>query len=223
VLNTLVLQTLFLRSLSEQVKETSDAYKYCISALARAAEAPDDTCQHVNGVGLYCALLAKKLNMSKKFVGDIYVQSLLHDVGMIHIPSGILKTPGKLTDEEFAIIKKHTSYGAQIIGFHRRFRVARTIALTHHEKWDGSGYPIGLSYDNIPIEGRIATLADQYDALRNDRVYRKAFDHETARGIILEGDGRTIPQHFDPTVLKAFKDIASVFDDAFRRLYNPKL
>jgi response regulator RpfG family c-di-GMP phosphodiesterase len=224
VLNTLVLQTLFLRSLSEQVIETSDAYKYCVSALARAAEAhdDDDTSRHINMVGLYCAMFAKKLNMNERFVDDIYTQSQLHDVGMIHIPSGILKKPDNLTREEFAIMKNHTSYGAKIIGVHRRFRVARTIASTHHEKWDGSGYPVGLSYDNIPIEGRIAALADQYAALRNKRVYREAFDHETACRIIIGGDGRTIPQHFDPKVLKVFKDIASVFDDAFNRLYNPK-
>jgi response regulator RpfG family c-di-GMP phosphodiesterase len=223
VLNSLVLQALFLRSLSRQVKETSDAHEYSIHALARAAEShDDDTGNHIARIGLYCALLAKKLNMKERFVRDIHIQSQLHDVGKLDVPSSILRKTSKLTPEESAIMKTHTTCGAKIIGGHPRFRIARTIAMTHHEKWDGSGYPIGLSYENIPIEGRIAALADQYDALRNSRLDKPAFDHDTARGIILTGDGMTMPRHFDPKVLKAFTDISAVFDETYRKLENPR-
>jgi response regulator RpfG family c-di-GMP phosphodiesterase len=222
VLNSLVLQAQFLRSLSEGIKGTSDAHEYSISALARAAEVNDeDTGDHTLRVGLYCELLAKKLHMSEQFVRDIKIQSQLHDVGKLHVPSSILKKPDKLTADEFAIIKHHPTCGAKIIGEHPRFKIAKNIALTHHEKWDGSGYPLGLSNDYLPIEGRIAALADQYDALRNKRVYKEAFDHDTACGIILTGDGRTMPAHFDPKVLKAFKDISAVFDETYKKLVNP--
>jgi response regulator RpfG family c-di-GMP phosphodiesterase len=223
VLNSLVLQALFLRSLSEQVKATADAHEYSVSALARAAEAhDDDTGNHIARIGMYCALLAKKLNMNDRFVRDIHIQSQLHDVGKLDVPSAIIKKPSKLTPEESAIMKTHTTHGAKIIGVHPRFRIARTIAMTHHEKWDGSGYPIGLSGDNIPVEGRIAALADQYDALRNSRLDKPAFDHDTARGILFTGDGMTMPGHFDPKVLKAFRDISSLFDETYKKLENPR-
>lgn len=219
VLNSLVIQVLFLSSLSTQIKETNDAFKYTVYSLARASEVNDeDTGNHILRVGEYCAILARSLGLSEKFAEEIRVQATLHDVGKIHIPPEILKKQGKLTDEEFKIMKEHTIYGAKIIGEHPKFLIARNIALTHHERWDGSGYPGGLKGEEIPIEGRIAIIADQYDAIRNPRSYKPAFDHETAFKIIVDGDGRTLPSHFDPDVLKAFKEKASLFQETYERL-----
>ncbi|KAF0144170.1 MAG: response regulator [Nitrospirae bacterium] len=219
VLNSIVMQSLFLKSLSGQVKDTDDAFAYTVHALARAAEVNDeDTGNHILRVGEYCALLAKHLGMSEKFISIIRIQSQMHDVGKIHIPPEILKKPGRLITEEFDIVKKHPEYGVKIIGDHVRLTMAKTIALTHHERWDGGGYPFGLKGEQIPVDGRILNLVDIYDALRNKRVYKPAIDHETTYKIITEGDGRTMPNHFDPAVLDAFKGVHKQFDEIYERM-----
>jgi HD-GYP domain-containing protein (c-di-GMP phosphodiesterase class II) len=219
ILNSIVMQSLFLKSLSEQVRDTEDAFVYTVYALARAAEVNDeDTGNHIKRVGEYCALIAKKLGMSDKFISIIKLQAQMHDVGKIHIPPVILKKPGKLTLEEFELVKKHPEYGTKILGDHVRFKSARTIALTHHERWDGSGYPCGLKGEQIPIEGRITNIADVYDALRNPRVYKPPIDHKTTLRIITEGDGRTMPCHFDPNVHRAFKETSAIFEEIYEKL-----
>lgn len=216
VLNSVVAQGLFLQSLSSQVRETEDAFAYTVHALARASEVNDeDTGNHILRVGEYCALLAAKLGMPEQFVSLIRLQSQMHDIGKIHTPSAILKKPGKLTHEEFEIMKLHTIQGTRILGNHIRLSLAGSIALSHHERYDGSGYPYGLTGEHIPIEGRITNLADQYDALRNPRVYKPAYDHATTCRILLEGDGRSHPWHFDPSVLGAFRELGSAFEDIY--------
>ncbi len=221
VLSSIVMQSLFLRSLAAQVRDTESAFEYTVLALARASEANDeDTGDHVLRVGDYCALLAEHLGMPEKFVKVIRIQASLHDVGKIHISPAILKKPDKLTDDEWREMKMHTVYGSKIIGGNHRMGTAGRIALSHHERYDGSGYPYGLSGEQIPIEGRIMNLADQYDALRNARCYKPAFDHDTTCRIILEGDGRTLPRHFDPQVLNAFSDIHEHFAEVFEARGN---
>jgi response regulator RpfG family c-di-GMP phosphodiesterase len=216
VLSSVAMQSLFLRSLAAQVKDTESAFEYTVYALARASEANDeDTGDHILRVGNYCELLARHLNMPEKFVQAIRIQAALHDVGKIHVPATILKKPGKLTEDEWREMKAHTLHGSKIIGGHHRMSMADKIALSHHERFDGSGYPYGLSGEQIPIEGRIMNLADQYDALRNARCYKPAFSHETTHCILIDGDGRTLPQHFDPHVLDAFKEIHRSFADVF--------
>ena len=219
VIKNLLMQSSFMRSLSTQVRETESGFSYVVFSLARAAEANDeDTGNHILRVGEYSAILAQTLGMSGTFVDKIRLEAPLHDVGKIHVHPDIINKPGKFTDEEFVIMKTHPVAGASIIGEHKRLRLAKNIALAHHERWDGSGYPSGLKGEEIPLEARIATVADQYDALRNARSYKPAFDHNTAYRILAEGDGRTMPHHFDPQVLTAFIRTASRFDETYERL-----
>lgn len=218
VIKGFVIHNKFFNSLSSQVKETEDAFIYTVGALARAAEANDeDTGNHIVRVGEYAEALAVEMRLPEKLIEDIKFSAQMHDVGKIHVPMDILKKPGKLTEEEFGQMKHHTIYGARILGDAPRLTMCRTIALSHHERYDGTGYPYGLKGEDIPIEGRILSIADQYDAMRNPRVYKPSFPHEKAVGIITEGDGRTIPQHFDPEVLRCFKDICGRFEEIYGR------
>jgi response regulator RpfG family c-di-GMP phosphodiesterase len=218
VLNSFVMQSLFLKSLSGQVRETESAFEYTIYALARASEANDrDTGNHILRVGDYCAVIAEGLGMPEKFVEDVRVQATLHDVGKIHIHPDILRKPGKLTPEEWVEMEKHTVYGTMIIGIHHRLIIANKIAASHHERWDGGGYPQGLKGEQIPIEGRMLKIADQYDALRNERAYKPAFDHATTYKIIVDGDGRTLPAHFDPEMLRIFIKLHGRFEEIYER------
>jgi response regulator RpfG family c-di-GMP phosphodiesterase len=221
VLNSVVVQSLFLKSLSSQISETESAFKYMVDGLARASEANDeDTGNHILRVGDYSALIAEGLGMTEKFIEAMRVQAALHDVGKIHVHPDILKKPGKLTPEEWGEMKKHTLYGARIIGNHPRLIIGNKIASSHHERWDGSGYPYGLEGEQIHIEGRILTIGDQYDALRNKRSYKLAFDHATAYKIIVNGDGRTLPAHFDPKVLRMFKKLHRRFEEIYEKRYQ---
>jgi len=218
VLNSFVMQSLFLKSLSGQIRQTESAFEYTVYALARAAEANDwDTGNHILRVGEYCAVIAGGLGMPAKFVEAIRVQATLHDVGKIHIHPDILRKSAKLTSEEWVEMRQHTSYGAKIIGNHPRLLMAKKIAISHHERWDGGGYPQGLKGEQIPIEGRALSIADQYDALRNKRSYKPTLDHATTYKIIADGDGRTLPAHFDPDVLQIFKKLHKRFEEIYER------
>lgn len=215
-MNSVVMQSLFLKSLAMQVKDTESAFDYMVYALARASEANDeDTGAHILRVGDYCAILARQFGMSDLFVDIIRIQASLHDVGKIHVSPATLKKSGPLNEEEWGEIKKHPIQGQKIIGGHNRMTVAAQIAIAHHERWDGSGYPYGLKGEQIPIAARIMTVSDQYDALRNARCYKQSFAHREAVDIITHGDGRTMPCHFDPRVLKAFEEVASQLDEIY--------
>lgn len=219
VLNSIAMQSLFMKSLASQVKETEDSFDYLVRALARASETNDEgTGNHIMRVGEYCAVIAKELNLSDKFIKNIRIQATLHDVGNLHVRPDILKKAGKLTPKEYEEMKNHTISGATILGDHVRLSLAKKVVLSHHERWDGSGYPYGLKGEQIPIEARIMNIADQYDALRNARVYKPSFDHTKTYAILTEGDGRTMPNHFDPQVLHAFKNTASQFEDIYEKM-----
>lgn len=214
--HTFITQTLFLQTISERINEVEDGFKYMIRSLAKACEQRDDADEyHIYRVGEYAYRMAKALGQSEEFCSSIRLQGILHDVGKVHIPENLLKKTGPLTADEFDVVKKHTVYGGQIIGSHPGLRMAAAIALAHHENWDGTGYPKGLSGEAIPLEARILKLADQYDALRNFRSYKPSFDHDKTMRILLSGDGRTEPGHFDPQVLACFEKLAPQFEEIY--------
>jgi len=184
--------------------------------MAKLAESRDkDTGAHLERMREYSRILAEELSKWPKYAdiidGDyvqlIYVTSPLHDIGKVGIPDSVLLKPGKLTPAEFEIMKTHTVLGGQTLRAVAKSRpeaqflsMALEIALTHHERFDGHGYPDGLRGEDIPLCGRIVALADVYDALRSKRVYKAALDHLTARDTILAERGK----HFDPDIVRAF-------------------
>jgi len=150
----------------------------------------------------YSVLIAEKLGLPAKEVQNIRYAAPMHDIGKIGVPDNILLKPGKLTDEEFEIVKTHSSIGGKILANSKSetLMVAEQIALSHHEKWNGKGYPQGLAGDNIPLAVRIVGLADTFDALTSKRPYKDPFPVEVALDIIKKDRG----QHFDPNVVDVF-------------------
>ncbi len=204
--------------LSEALIMVNELSSELVSRLSAATELRDaETGLHNQRLGIYAPRLATELHLPIDFVESIAFAAPLHDIGKIGIWDKILLKPGPLTFEEFEIMKSHTVTGANILANskHDKIRMIESISLTHHERWDGSGYPRGLRGEEIPIEGRIVAICDQYDALRSKRPYKQAFSHYRTIEIISQGDGRTMPEYFDPEVLKNFLKISEEFDEIF--------
>lgn len=174
-----------------------------INRLCQAAEYRDDeTGYHVLRISKYCEVLSRAAGLSEEETWLLSKASPLHDIGKIGIPDSILLKPGRLTAEEFEVMKKHAEIGGHILknANSRVLQVAETVANSHHEKWDGSGYPRGLAGEEIPLMGRITAVADVFDALTMKRCYKPAFSLEASVNIITEGRGK----HFDPRMVDLF-------------------
>jgi hypothetical protein len=196
-----------------EMQETERAFNYTIEALARACEAAEeDTGRHIVRVNRYAGALAANMGYNLAFVKDMSISAQMHDVGKIRIPAEILLKQGPLSPGELQLIRQHPAFGAEILGDSPRLHVAREIAWSHHENWDGTGYPKQLKGERIPISGRITKIADVYDALRSRRSYKEPLTHEEAVRVFREGDERIAPAHFDPAALAAFFRIEHMFE-----------
>lgn len=188
-----------MKKLEERTQELERLTFGLIEALEHANTMNDsDTGNHIRRVSEYSRLLAERLGCEPDFVENVYRYASLHDVGKVGIPDSILKKPGKLTNEEFEYMKTHTLIGADLIRAAGLPQTAVNIPLSHHEKWDGTGYPRGLAGESIPLEARIVAIADVYDALRSKRCYKPAFSPEKTLAIIQKDAGT----HFDPTLVE---------------------
>ncbi|HLH14866.1 MAG TPA: HD domain-containing phosphohydrolase [Solirubrobacteraceae bacterium] len=192
--------------LKRALSELEIAQAETVQRLSMAVEFRDeDTGAHIERIGRFSVLLAEHIGMDADFCERLRHAAPLHDVGKVAIPDAILLKPGPLTPEERAIVETHAEEGHRLVrgSSSSILDMAATIALSHQEKWDGSGYPRGLKGEAIPIEGRIVAVADVFDALTSDRVYRKAFSIEEAVQMMREQRGR----HFDPVLLDAFMEV----------------
>lgn len=186
-------------------EELQSAYHDTIRRLVLAAEYKDeDTGDHITRMSRYSSLIAKKMGLPKKDVENILFAAPMHDVGKIGIPDIILLKPGKLTKEEFDIMKTHTTLGAKILANSKApiLQLSQKIAVSHHEKWNGTGYPQNVKGDKIPVVGRIVALADVFDALTSKRPYKDPYPVEVAVDIIKKERG----EHFDPDIVDVFLD-----------------
>ncbi len=220
--------------ISLRTEELAHAQEATIASMAIMAEYRDpETGGHIQRTKSYVRALASILSQKNSLLITEQEQQLLfqaaplHDIGKVAIPDAILLKPARLTADEFSIMEKHTIFGSEAIrrtetiyGKNELLSFAAEIAEFHHEKWDGSGYPHGRKGKSIPISARLMTIADVYDALISKRPYKEAHSHEAAVKIILEGDGYTHPDHFDPQMLECFaqnhlqfRDIAREFAD----------
>ena len=211
----------------EKIRVVLESQMETIFALAKLAEARDeDTGDHLKRIQIYCRLIAEKLSLNSnykdrinaEFIDNLQKASPLHDIGKVGIRDVILLKPGKLTKEEFQEMKQHTLIGANTLeevyqNYPSNYfiKVGIEIARSHHEKWDGSGYPDGLCGEEIPLSAQIMALVDVYDALRSKRVYKEAYSSNETKRIIIEASGK----HFNPIIVDTFLE----FEQEFDRLY----
>ena len=208
---------------ADQVQEIAASQMAMIFALARLAEKrDDDTGKHLDRVQKYARLFATALSQDHRYAAEvdpsyierIYYASPLHDIGKVAIPDAVLQKPADLTEDEFAIMKTHTIIGAETLQevslrypYNAFINMGIEIARSHHERWDGQGYPDGLSGETIPLSARMMALIDVYDALQSQRVYKPAFDLDHVWRLIGEGKG----SHFDPTLVEIFEGLKDQF------------
>lgn len=204
-----------------QVTQAEDATIYALAYLSEIRD--KETGEHIQRTAQYVRVIVEELSIVPKYKGhltqrymnDVVKSAPLHDIGKVGVPDGILNKPGKLTAEEFDEIKKHSNYGAEVLetaekglNFQSYLKIAIQLVRHHHERWDGSGYPGGLSGDDIPLSAQIMAIADVYDALRSERCYKKGFSHEKTCDIIEQEAGK----QFSPDLVDAFKKSKKTFE-----------
>lgn len=195
-----------------------EAYADVITKLSSAAEYKDpETGEHISRVAYYCKELADGLGMDSDFKEQIFFSAPMHDIGKIGIPDNVLLKRGPLDNDEWTIMRTHTNIGHDILSNPKdvTLAMAQDIALHHHEKFDGSGYPDNIKGYDIPLAARIMSIADVYDALRSDRPYKAGFSHQKSVDILMHGDDRLKPSHFDPQVLEIFRQRSGIFRDIY--------
>ena len=212
----------------QQADEIRYTQQISIETIANMVESyDDDTGTHVKRIQNYSACLIKQLSLvedfEKDFISALPFASILHDIGKLMVPKDILMKPAKLTDEEFTIIKRHAKLGGEVLKkanltFRNNFgkdsylKIASDIAMYHHEKWDGTGYPDQLAKSDIPVAARIVSIADVYDALRSKRVYKDRFSHKESIKIITQESGKS----FDPQLVEIFLEM----NEDFQKIFN---
>jgi putative two-component system response regulator len=222
------------RLVEEKVKEISESQLATIFAMVKLAESRDDeTGTHIWRVREYCLALANALRgetafrqaVTDPFVRDLYNAAPLHDIGKVGISDAILLKPDRHTPEEFEIMKRHTTIGAETLQGVREsypknsfISMGVEIAHSHHERWNGSGYPRALAGEQIPLAAQIMAIADVYDALRTPRCYKPAYGHAESLEIFTKGDDRTKPSFFNPKILPVFAGVAGEFASIYERL-----
>jgi len=216
------------KKVKEKVREISESQMATIFALAKLAEARDNEAgDHLKRIQIFCRLIAEKLSESSDykarinidFIDDLQKASPLHDIGKVGIRDAVLLKPGMLTREEFEEMKRHTTIGANTLKdvyqnypSNHFIKTGIEIAQSHHEKWDGSGYPDGLRGEEIPLSAQIMALVDVYDALRSKRVYKEAYSNDKTKQIIIDGSNK----HFNPLIVETFLE----FEQEFNSTYN---
>lgn len=226
VLNAMLTLTLsyLINKLGHSLVSIQASRQATVIGLAKLAEYRDnETGEHLLRMRQYSRMLAKALaehpttsaEATSDFIQDISLSAILHDIGKVGISDAILLKPGKLTPDEYERMQAHPNIGAEVLSSLQIYapqctllKMGQEIASCHHEKWDGSGYPNGLKAEAIPLSARIVALADVYDALTSPRCYKQPFDHQTAKGFILEGKGK----HFDPLLVDLFINLESEFE-----------
>jgi putative two-component system response regulator len=218
------------KQLEEKTQELYDAHGAIIMGMSLLSESHDtDTGSHLLRIKSLTKIIADNISdnypaiLNKEMVDLITTYSPLHDIGKVAVTDAVLKKKGTLTAEEFGLMKEHAKGGGDLLrklaemmpNERTHLSVAIEIAESHHERFDGTGYPNRLVGEEIPISARIVTVADVYDALRSPRAYKPGFTHEEAMDIILKGDGRTEPAHFDPLVLHAFKETSELLRNTY--------
>lgn len=205
------------RELEKTYSKVEDSYINFSKKLSVIAEKYDDiTGNHIERVAEIAHFIAKKQGIKGKLLDEIRNFTPLHDIGKLLVKRNILDKPSGLTPEEYKEMQNHTIYAADMLGDDQEFFTAKNIALYHHEKYDGSGYPFGLKENDIPVEARIVSVADVYDSLRSERPYKRGYSHEESYDIITCGDIKTKPEHFDPKILELFKKYNREIEEIYK-------